>query len=350
MNPGRIRDRPWTLFAVVGLAAFVAAYSGMGLELPPRSRGLFVVTSAVLIAGAMALIAGWNPRFRRLSRSRGLEALMAVALIFAFGLALLYRMETSLTVFPFDNSQDQHKGQPAEAFMPLWLPENLQRLVHANNGSRQQVVDRYAPGGVEAELQQHQMSLFVTTAVMALTYGMVFAGASVVGGLAARLVIGVTVAGSGGIVPAGAGTRPELAARPLTAFVSHSSLDASAAEAICSHIEDRGLRCWIAPRDIDPGADWSAQIMGAIEACPAFLVLISDNANHSNYVPCELEHAIEHRRRVLPLFLEAVQPVPSIGLSIKRLHCVHVGDPPSELALTQVVHVLNEIAAKEMKW
>ena len=44
-------------------------------------------------------------------------------------------------------------------------------------------------------------------------------------------------------------------------FISHSSKDEAIAEAICHHLESCGVNCWIASRDIEPGADWTEGIM-----------------------------------------------------------------------------------------
>ena len=41
-------------------------------------------------------------------------------------------------------------------------------------------------------------------------------------------------------------------------FLSHSSKDKTIADAACAVLEQRGLRCWIAPRDIRPSDDWGA--------------------------------------------------------------------------------------------
>ncbi len=45
-------------------------------------------------------------------------------------------------------------------------------------------------------------------------------------------------------------------------FVSHSSRNKVIADAICARLEQHGIRCWIAPRDIDPGRDYSDRIVG----------------------------------------------------------------------------------------
>ena len=39
-------------------------------------------------------------------------------------------------------------------------------------------------------------------------------------------------------------------------FVSHSVKDADVAEAIVARLEAESVRCWVAPRDVVPGADW----------------------------------------------------------------------------------------------
>ena len=43
-------------------------------------------------------------------------------------------------------------------------------------------------------------------------------------------------------------------------FISHSSADRHFASAICHYWEEAGIRCWIAPRDIDT-IDWAGSIM-----------------------------------------------------------------------------------------
>jgi len=50
---------------------------------------------------------------------------------------------------------------------------------------------------------------------------------------------------------------------PSMIFISHSSKDRPTADAICAHLESAGIKCWIAPRDIEPGA-----IAGLSRGCP----------------------------------------------------------------------------------
>ena len=39
-------------------------------------------------------------------------------------------------------------------------------------------------------------------------------------------------------------------------FVSHSVKDKAVADAIVARLEADSVTCWIAPRDVVPGADW----------------------------------------------------------------------------------------------
>jgi TIR domain len=47
-------------------------------------------------------------------------------------------------------------------------------------------------------------------------------------------------------------------------FISHSKKDKAIADAICEHLESAGARCWIAPRDIEAGTEWTEGIMRGI--------------------------------------------------------------------------------------
>jgi hypothetical protein len=54
-------------------------------------------------------------------------------------------------------------------------------------------------------------------------------------------------------------------------FLSYSSKDKPVADATCAVLEGRGIRCWMAPRDITPGADWGESIIDAIQGARAMV-------------------------------------------------------------------------------
>jgi hypothetical protein len=47
-------------------------------------------------------------------------------------------------------------------------------------------------------------------------------------------------------------------------FISYPHQDKATADAACATLEAAGVRCWIAPRDVTPGMDWSECIVDAI--------------------------------------------------------------------------------------
>jgi hypothetical protein len=65
-------------------------------------------------------------------------------------------------------------------------------------------------------------------------------------------------------------------------FISHSTRDKTAADAACAALEASGIRCWIAPRDITPGAEWGEAIIKAINQCRVMVLIFSANANESS--------------------------------------------------------------------
>ena len=74
-------------------------------------------------------------------------------------------------------------------------------------------------------------------------------------------------------------------------FISHSQKDKAIAEIICSSLEQAGIECWIAPRDIPYGTDWAGEIADAIKASKMFLFILSHSSNASRQCPKEINIA-----------------------------------------------------------
>lgn len=71
-------------------------------------------------------------------------------------------------------------------------------------------------------------------------------------------------------------------------FISHSKLDKSIAELICTALENENIGCWIAPRDIPYGNDWAGEIASAIENSSLFIFVLSEHSNVSRQCPKEI--------------------------------------------------------------
>ena len=75
-------------------------------------------------------------------------------------------------------------------------------------------------------------------------------------------------------------------------FISHSSKDKTVADATCAYLEGQGVRCWVAPRDIRPGANWGASIVEAIRGARVMILIFSSHANASPQIKREVERAV----------------------------------------------------------
>ena len=90
-------------------------------------------------------------------------------------------------------------------------------------------------------------------------------------------------------------------------FISHSTKDKQVADAVCARLETEGVRCWIAPRDIMPGADWGEAIVDAIGASRVMVIVISANAVASQQIKREAERAVNKGVVIIPFRVEDVQ-------------------------------------------
>jgi TIR domain len=92
-------------------------------------------------------------------------------------------------------------------------------------------------------------------------------------------------------------------------FISHAKTDAKIAQDIAAALEARGVACWIAPRDVEPGRNFGDEIVRGIDACPAFILMLSQASNGSDFVAKELATAVGKRKTVFPIRIEEVQPL-----------------------------------------
>jgi adenylate cyclase len=83
------------------------------------------------------------------------------------------------------------------------------------------------------------------------------------------------------------------------AFVSYASQDAAVANSIVKNLEQHGLKCWIAPRDVKPGAQYADAIVRAINEAKAVVLVMSAGAVGSAHVGKEIERASSKRKPII---------------------------------------------------
>ena len=87
-------------------------------------------------------------------------------------------------------------------------------------------------------------------------------------------------------------------------FISYSTVDTVQAETVRNVLEKNGLSCWMAPRDIPGGSNYTKEIPIAIRNCKVFVLILSSNAQSSHWVLKELDSAVNCGKVILPFMLE----------------------------------------------
>ena len=106
-------------------------------------------------------------------------------------------------------------------------------------------------------------------------------------------------------------------------FISHSSKDKEIAEIICNSLEARGIKCWMAPRDIRGGDDWSAAITDAIGSTKVFIVVYSRNSAQSTQVPREIALADSAHSHIIPYKVDDTELSSSFKYYLTSNHWVN---------------------------
>lgn len=93
----------------------------------------------------------------------------------------------------------------------------------------------------------------------------------------------------------------------MNIFISHSSSDFKVAEEICNLLEEKGHKCFLAPRDIRSGYQYAEEIINGIERSHVMLLLMSKEANQSPHVLREVERAVSKQIPLIAYKLEEVE-------------------------------------------
>jgi len=134
----------------------------------------------------------------------------------------------------------------------------------------------------------------------------------------------------------------------LDVFISYSTKDKSTADAICAALEANGIRCWIAPRDIQPGSDWGESIIDAIHACRAMVLVFSGNSNASSQIKREIERAVNVGIPVVPFRIEDILPSKTLEYFISTQHWLDALTPPLEQHLQYLATTMRAILAQKV--
>jgi len=126
-------------------------------------------------------------------------------------------------------------------------------------------------------------------------------------------------------------------------FISYSSVDKDAAEAVCRGLEAARIRCFLAHRDNKGGMLWDEALLDALDGASALVLLLSDNANRSGMVKREVERASSREMPIVPFRIENVPPGRSLEFFIKIHHWLDAFPPPVERHIEPLAHSVRHL-------
>jgi len=132
-------------------------------------------------------------------------------------------------------------------------------------------------------------------------------------------------------------------------FLSYATQDAVAAQAVCAALEARGLTCWIAPRDVTPGAQYADAIVRAINGARLMVLVLSQYAAASPHVGREIERASSKQRRILALRLDAVPLTPALEYFLSESQWVDAPATGLEAAIPKVADAAQALLGMAAK-
>ena len=126
-------------------------------------------------------------------------------------------------------------------------------------------------------------------------------------------------------------------------FISHSAQDKAVADAVCAALERAALRCWIAPRDVQPGRSFAGEITRAIQQSKAMVLIFSAHSNNSQQVLREVQLAVSSHLHIVQFRIEDVRPNDDLTYFLSTPHWLDAMSPPMERHLQRLVTAIETL-------
>jgi TolB-like protein len=124
-------------------------------------------------------------------------------------------------------------------------------------------------------------------------------------------------------------------------FISYASQDAGIANAVVQVLESDSLRCWIAPRDVVPGALYADEIIHAISDAKLLVLVLSGSAASSPHVGREVERAASKRRPIITLRIDSAPLTTALEYFLSESQWIELGSDGSEFACKRVLDAVR---------
>lgn len=101
-------------------------------------------------------------------------------------------------------------------------------------------------------------------------------------------------------------------------FISYSTQNTEFADAVCEHLENEGIECWIAPRNIKTGTNYAKEIMDGLDTAKIVVLVFSQDAQESKYVNNEIDTAFSKGKHIVALKVDDTFPKDEMEFFLKN--------------------------------
>src|ERR1051325_409022 len=130
---------------------------------------------------------------------------------------------------------------------------------------------------------------------------------------------------------------------PRDVFISHSAQDKKVSETICAALEQSGIRCWIAPRDVRAGKSFPGEITRAIQQSKVMLLIFSRHSNSSEQVLREVQLAVDSHLPIVRLRIEDIPLSDDLRYYLSTPHWLDALSHPVSKHIPAVASAIREL-------
>ncbi|MGG6293529.1 toll/interleukin-1 receptor domain-containing protein [Leptolyngbya sp. AN02str] len=124
-------------------------------------------------------------------------------------------------------------------------------------------------------------------------------------------------------------------------FISYSRRNKAFVKTLANTLKKRGREVWVDWDSIPFGTDWWEEIKRGIEVADTFIMVLSPDSVASEVCGRELEHAIQHNKRLLPLVCQDVQPQ-DVHAELSKINWVFLRPTDDfDIGLRQLLNALD---------
>ncbi len=148
-------------------------------------------------------------------------------------------------------------------------------------------------------------------------------------------------------MPEGGGEEQVTGAHSVTpsVFISYASQDTAVANSIIENLEQHGLKCWLAPRDVRPGTEYADAIVAAINDAKAIVLVLSGSAVASSHVGREVERAASKHKQIIAFRIDTAPLSRSFEYFLSNSQWINVTAMGMPAALAKLKEAVGQGAA-----